>query len=89
MVGFANLSALFTVAAGFTCLRAMMGYRCSRKLMSQALGKALVAIDLTQSPIYASRRSNGLLEGLLLIVISGLTNLARRIRVYQGHRLLL
>jgi hypothetical protein len=44
-----------------------------------------VAIDRTQSLIYANRCSNGLLDGLLCIVVSGLTNLARSICVYQGY----
>jgi hypothetical protein len=39
-------------------------------------GMKSVTIDSTQSPVYADRSSDGLLEGLRLIVISGLANLA-------------
>ncbi len=64
---------------------ALVGQRSSRRLMSYSLGIALVAIDRTQFLIYAGRRSDGLLEGLLLIVISGLTHLARTICVDQDY----
>jgi len=47
--------------------------------------KASVAIDLSQPLINTNRRSGRLLEGLLAILISSLTNLARNIRVYQSY----
>lgn len=71
--------------SGSAGLRAMMGYRSSRRLMSESLGSRLVAIDRTQSLIYAGGCSNRLLEGLLCIVAPSLTNLARSICVYQGY----
>jgi hypothetical protein len=50
---------------------------------------ASMAINGSQSLVYTRRLSSGLLEGLLGIAISSLTDLARSIWVYQSHCLLL
>ena len=48
-----------------------------------------MAIDLSQPVINTNCRSGRLLEGLLAILISSLTDMARSIRVCQSYCLLL